>query len=43
VVGAAAGGGTHAAPRRWPIYRRGEFNAILRDPQGNLVEAVAPE
>jgi catechol 2,3-dioxygenase-like lactoylglutathione lyase family enzyme len=42
-AGVAAGGVTYAAPRRWPIYRRGEFNAILRDPQGNLVEAVAPE
>jgi catechol 2,3-dioxygenase-like lactoylglutathione lyase family enzyme len=42
-AGVAAGGATHAAPRRWPIYRRGEFNAILRDPQGNLVEVVAPE
>ncbi|HVU91292.1 MAG TPA: VOC family protein [Jatrophihabitans sp.] len=42
-AGESAGGRTHAAPRRWPIYRRGEFNAILRDPQGNLVEAVAPE
>lgn len=39
----AAGGGAHAAPRRWPIYRRGDFNAIVRDPDGNLVEAVAPE
>jgi catechol 2,3-dioxygenase-like lactoylglutathione lyase family enzyme len=38
-----AGGGEHAAPRRWAIYRRGEFNAIVRDPQGNLVEAVADE
>jgi len=37
------GGVTFAAPRRWPIYRRGEFNAIVRDPQGNLVEAVAGE
>lgn len=42
-AGVAAGGATHAAPRRWPIYRRGEFNAILRDPQGNLIEAVGPE
>jgi catechol 2,3-dioxygenase-like lactoylglutathione lyase family enzyme len=42
-VGVGAGGGTHAAPRRWPIYRRGEFNAILRDPQGNLIEAAGPE
>jgi catechol 2,3-dioxygenase-like lactoylglutathione lyase family enzyme len=39
----AAGGAAHAAPRRWPIYRRGEFNAIVRDPDGNLVEVVAPE
>ncbi|WP_375483006.1 VOC family protein [uncultured Jatrophihabitans sp.] len=38
-----AGGAEHSAPRRWPLYRRGEFNAIVRDPQGNLVEAVAPE
>jgi catechol 2,3-dioxygenase-like lactoylglutathione lyase family enzyme len=38
-----AGGAAHAAPRRWPIYRRGEFNAIVRDPDGNLVEVVAPE
>ncbi|SHF50273.1 Catechol 2,3-dioxygenase [Jatrophihabitans endophyticus] len=39
----AAGGREHAAPRRWTPYRRGEFNAIVRDPDGNLVEAVAPE
>jgi catechol 2,3-dioxygenase-like lactoylglutathione lyase family enzyme len=39
----AAGGSTFAAPRRWPIYRRGEFSAIVRDPLGNLVEVVAPE
>ena len=39
----AAGGGEHSAPRRWPLYRRGDFNAIVRDPDGNLVEAVAPE
>jgi catechol 2,3-dioxygenase-like lactoylglutathione lyase family enzyme len=38
-----AGGASHAAPRRWAIYRRGEFNAIVRDPQGNLIEAVAGE
>ena len=38
-----AGGSSHSAPRRWPIYRRGEFNAIVRDPMGNLLEAVAPE
>jgi len=39
----AAGGTVFAAPRRWPIYRRGEFNAMVRDPDGNLVEVVAPE
>ena len=39
----AAGGTSFAAPRRWPIYRVGEFNAIVRDPLGNLLEVVAPE
>jgi catechol 2,3-dioxygenase-like lactoylglutathione lyase family enzyme len=39
----AAGGKEHSAPRRWAIYRRGEFNAIVRDPFGNLIEVVAPE
>lgn len=38
-----AGGSPHSAPRRWTPYRRGEFNAIVGDPAGNLVEAVAPE
>lgn len=42
-AGTDAGGRDHATPRRWPLYRRGEFNAIVRDPGGNLVEAVAPE
>ena len=43
-LGVRASGGTqHSAPRRWPLYRRGEFNAIVRDPDGNLVEAIAPE
>ncbi|GAB2464580.1 VOC family protein [Jatrophihabitans fulvus] len=37
------GGTEHAAPRRWTPYRRGEFSAVVRDPDGNLVEAVAPE
>ena len=37
------GGSPHSAPRRWTPYRRGEFNAIVGDPAGNLVEAVAPE
>jgi catechol 2,3-dioxygenase-like lactoylglutathione lyase family enzyme len=39
----AHGGSSHDAPRRWPIYRTGEFNAIVADPDGNLLEAVAPE
>ena len=39
----AAGGTSHDAPRRWPIIRRGQFNAIVIDPNGNLIEAVAPE
>jgi catechol 2,3-dioxygenase-like lactoylglutathione lyase family enzyme len=38
-----AGGVQRAAPRRWVLYRRGEFNAIVADPLGNLIEAVAPE
>jgi catechol 2,3-dioxygenase-like lactoylglutathione lyase family enzyme len=38
-----AGGAPHAAPRRWALYRRGEFNAIVADPAGNLIEAVAAE
>jgi catechol 2,3-dioxygenase-like lactoylglutathione lyase family enzyme len=38
-----AGGADRAAPRRWALYRRGEFNAIVADPAGNLVEAVAAE
>lgn len=39
----AAGGRPHDAPRRWALYRTGEFNAIVADPDGNLIEAVAPE
>lgn len=42
-AGVEGGGSEHAAPRRWTPYRRGEFNAIVRDPDGNLIEAVAPE
>lgn len=38
-----AGGREHAAPRRWVLYRQGEFNAIVADPAGNLLEAVAEE
>ena len=37
------GGTSHDAPRRWPIFRRGEFNAIVRDPDGNLLEAISDE
>jgi catechol 2,3-dioxygenase-like lactoylglutathione lyase family enzyme len=39
----AAGGSSHDAPRRWPIYRRGDFNAIVADPDGNLLEAISAE
>ena len=39
----AAGGTSRAAPRRWAIYRRGEFSAVVADPDGNLVEVRAPE
>ena len=39
----AAGAREHSAPRRWVIYRPGEFNAIVADPSGNLLEAVAAE
>ena len=39
----AAAGSEHDAPRRWAIFRRGEFNAIVQDPDGNLVEAISPE
>ncbi len=42
-AGLAAGGTGFAAPRRWAVYRRGDFNAIVRDPFGNLVEAVSAE
>ena len=39
----AAGATGHSAPRRWVLYRPGEFNAIVADPAGNLLEAVAAE
>ena len=39
----AAGGVSSGAPRRWAIYRRGRYGAIVRDPDGNLVEVTAPE
>jgi catechol 2,3-dioxygenase-like lactoylglutathione lyase family enzyme len=38
-----AGGTDFATPRRWVLYRTGEFNAIIADPAGNLIEAVAAE
>jgi catechol 2,3-dioxygenase-like lactoylglutathione lyase family enzyme len=37
------GGTSHDAPRRWPIYRRGEFTALVYDPDGNLVQATSGE
>jgi catechol 2,3-dioxygenase-like lactoylglutathione lyase family enzyme len=42
-AGVLAGGSSYAAPRRWPIYRPGEFSGMIRDPAGNLLEAVSPE
>lgn len=42
-AGVGAGGSGHSAPRRWAVFRRGDFNAIVRDPAGNLIEAVAGE
>lgn len=38
-----AGGRSHDAPRRWAIFRQGEFNAVVCDPDGNRIEAVATE
>ncbi len=42
-AGLAHGGRSLRAPRRWAIYRRGQFAATLLDPDGNRVEAVAAE
>ncbi len=39
----SAGGRSQDAPRRWAIFRPGEFNAVVRDPGGNRIEAVAAE
>jgi catechol 2,3-dioxygenase-like lactoylglutathione lyase family enzyme len=39
----SAGGAAQAAPRRWVIFRRGDFGAAVDDPEGNTVEAVAAE
>jgi catechol 2,3-dioxygenase-like lactoylglutathione lyase family enzyme len=41
--GIASGGSQYRPPRRWTLYRRGEFHAVVRDPDGNLIEAVCPE
>ncbi|HJQ44521.1 MAG TPA: VOC family protein [Jatrophihabitantaceae bacterium] len=38
-----AGGVASAEPRRWVVFRRGDFVAAVRDPEGNVVEAVAVE
>jgi catechol 2,3-dioxygenase-like lactoylglutathione lyase family enzyme len=38
-----AGGAGRDAPRRWPIYRKGEFNAVVLDPDGNAIEALSAE
>ena len=42
-AGLAAGGAASAAPRRWALYRRGNFSAAVADPEGNVVEAVSAE
>lgn len=39
----SAGGRSHDAPRRWAIFRPGDFNAVVCDPDGNRIEAVAAE
>jgi catechol 2,3-dioxygenase-like lactoylglutathione lyase family enzyme len=38
-----AGGVARRQPRRWAIYRRGDFGAAVADPEGNVLEAVAAE
>lgn len=43
LAGLGAGGLAHDAPRRWAIFRRGEFNAVVCDPDGNRIEAVSAE
>jgi catechol 2,3-dioxygenase-like lactoylglutathione lyase family enzyme len=39
----SAGGRSQDVPRRWAIFRQGEFNAVVCDPDGNRIEAVAAE
>ena len=41
VAGRAAGGRVRQVPRAWAIYRPGPVTAMLLDPDGNVVEAVA--
>lgn len=40
-AGRAAGGRVRQVPRPWAIYRPGMVTAMLVDPDGNVVEAVA--
>jgi catechol 2,3-dioxygenase-like lactoylglutathione lyase family enzyme len=42
-VGVAHEARSVRAPRRWAIYRRGEFSAMLEDPDGNVIEAAGEE
>lgn len=39
----AAGGVARRQPRRWAVFRRGDFGAAVADPEGNVLEAVAAE
>lgn len=39
----SAGGTSRSVPRRWAVFRRGEFSAAVLDPDGNLIEVSAPE
>lgn len=41
--GVSHGGTARQAPRSWEIYRPGYYGALVADPAGNLVEAVADE
>lgn len=42
-AGCGSGGSARSAPRRWAIYRQGTISAAVADPDGNIIEAVAPE
>ncbi len=39
----AAGGRSQRAPRRWTVFRRGDFAAAVADRDGNVVEVTARE